>query len=84
MGLLLSLVSFSLCHGSNKTEGCLGANRGIGLNLVRRLVKHGWTVSGSIRPQSRKDASALDVRLAWRPLYGIAIVLHRTVGRDRG
>ena len=35
----------------------IGANRGIGLELAKRLLAHGHTVYGTYRPQSRQDPS---------------------------
>jgi NAD(P)-dependent dehydrogenase (short-subunit alcohol dehydrogenase family) len=42
----------------------LGANRGIGLNLVRTFVRRGWVAYGSIRPQTRGDPSVKDVSIS--------------------
>ncbi|KAF7878853.1 hypothetical protein EAF04_000056 [Stromatinia cepivora] len=39
----------------------VGANRGIGLNLVKAFIKNSWNVTGSIRPQSKTDASVKDL-----------------------
>lgn len=38
-----------------------GANRGIGLNLVKAYTAKSWHVTGTIRPQSRDDVSVKDV-----------------------
>ncbi|KAK3367395.1 short chain dehydrogenase, partial [Lasiosphaeria ovina] len=40
----------------------VGANRGIGLNLVKEFVKRGWTAHGTIRPQTRDDPSVQELR----------------------
>jgi len=39
----------------------LGSNRGIGLSLAREFHENGWTVTGSVRPQSRSDAETKEV-----------------------
>jgi len=39
----------------------LGANRGIGLQLVRTLLQRGYTVWGTIRSQSKQNGSAQDL-----------------------
>lgn len=41
----------------------VGANRGIGLNLLKWFASHGWNAIGSIRPQTiaAKDASLADL-----------------------
>ena len=39
----------------------VGANRGIGLHLVKTFIERGWTAHGTIRPQSRDDPSVEDV-----------------------
>lgn len=36
-----------------KSALVVGANRGIGLNLVRALVARNWNVTGTVRPQTR-------------------------------
>ncbi|GIK02040.1 hypothetical protein Aspvir_006083 [Aspergillus viridinutans] len=38
----------------------LGANRGIGLNLLKAFAQRGWTVFGTVRAESRSDASFHD------------------------
>lgn len=38
-----------------------GANRGIGLNLVKAYTSKSHHVTGTIRPQSRDDVSVKDV-----------------------
>ncbi|OBT64480.1 hypothetical protein VE03_05374 [Pseudogymnoascus sp. 23342-1-I1] len=38
----------------------IGANRGIGLNLLKAFAGRGWTVFGTIRPETRSDASFRD------------------------
>ncbi|KAF2181563.1 short chain dehydrogenase [Zopfia rhizophila CBS 207.26] len=40
----------------------VGANRGIGLNLVEAFKKRSWEVTGSIRPQTKDDESVNDLR----------------------
>ncbi|KAL8790984.1 MAG: hypothetical protein Q9195_006129 [Heterodermia aff. obscurata] len=39
----------------------IGANRGIGLQIVQRLTKRNWVVAGSIRPQTRGDPSVKEL-----------------------
>ncbi|KAI0108878.1 hypothetical protein GGR51DRAFT_570132 [Nemania sp. FL0031] len=40
----------------------IGANRGVGLALVKALVKSGYQVWGSVRPQTMDDATVEDLR----------------------
>ncbi|PVH86610.1 short chain dehydrogenase [Cadophora sp. DSE1049] len=39
----------------------IGANRGLGLGLLKVFKEHGYTVYGTIRPQTRSDASFTDL-----------------------
>lgn len=41
----------------------IGANRGIGFNILKAFVSRSWNVTGTIRPQSRSDSSVHEVRL---------------------
>ena len=43
-------------------DGLAGANRGIGLKLLETFVHHGWTATGTVRPQTLTDPSVDDVR----------------------
>jgi len=43
-------------------DGVAGANRGIGLGLATAFRSRDYTVWGSVRPQSKNDASVEDVR----------------------
>ncbi|KAM0424834.1 hypothetical protein ACHAPT_009890 [Fusarium lateritium] len=40
----------------------VGANRAIGLNLVKAFIGRSWNVTGTIRPQSRSDPSVADLQ----------------------
>ena len=41
-----------------------GANRGIGLQLVKVLSEHGWSVFGTVRPETRSDPSFADASVS--------------------
>ena len=45
-----------------KTALVIGANRGIGLQLVKTFQDHGWKVYGSVRPITRDDSSVQDLK----------------------
>jgi NAD(P)-dependent dehydrogenase (short-subunit alcohol dehydrogenase family) len=40
---------------SNELLHHLGANQGIGLNLVKAFIGESWSVTGTVRPQTRAD-----------------------------
>jgi NAD(P)-dependent dehydrogenase (short-subunit alcohol dehydrogenase family) len=40
---------------ANKTALVIGASRGLGLGLVQRLTEQGWTVTATVRDQSKAD-----------------------------
>ncbi|RYC54948.1 hypothetical protein CHU98_g11257 [Xylaria longipes] len=40
----------------------LGANRGIGLNILKSFVSRSWNVTGTIRPQTTNDPSFEDLK----------------------
>lgn len=40
----------------------VGANRGIGLNLMKSFVQRSYEVTGTIRPQTKNDPSVDKVR----------------------
>ncbi|ROV88369.1 hypothetical protein VPNG_10270 [Cytospora leucostoma] len=49
-------------HGMlGKNVLVIGANRGIGMNLMREFVKRGWTVHETIRPQPKDDPSVQEL-----------------------
>jgi NAD(P)-dependent dehydrogenase (short-subunit alcohol dehydrogenase family) len=39
-----------------------GANRGIGSQLAARFLERGYTVFGTVRPETRADPSAAQAR----------------------
>ncbi|KAI8955725.1 hypothetical protein F4801DRAFT_277291 [Xylaria longipes] len=39
-----------------------GANRGIGLNILKSFVSRSWNVTGTIRPQTTNDPSFEDLK----------------------
>jgi len=39
----------------------IGANRGLGLALVNVFAEHGWTLFGTVRPETRSDPSFRDL-----------------------
>ncbi|KAM0215442.1 hypothetical protein ACHAPA_004174 [Fusarium lateritium] len=53
---LFPLLNFTLIRGVS------GANRGIGLNLLKAFLARSWNATGSIRPQSRNDLSIADLK----------------------
>lgn len=40
----------------------IGANRGIGLSLVKAMCAHNWCVTGTVRPATQKDDSVQDLK----------------------
>ncbi|TPX09382.1 uncharacterized protein E0L32_009426 [Thyridium curvatum] len=47
---------------ASKNALVIGANRGIGLNILKALAGSSWNVTGSIRPQSATDPSVEDLK----------------------
>ncbi|KAI1311974.1 NAD(P)-binding protein [Xylaria venustula] len=57
----------------------VGANRGIGLNLVKAFKHRGWTVFGSFRPQTQADTSMQDLRATGATLLEIEFTDEDTI-----
>lgn len=66
-----------------------GANRGIGLQFIKTFKKQGWSTIGSIRSDTRSDASFVEVRARriyspqhWADAYQLATTGSRVVEID--
>lgn len=58
----------------------VGANRGIGLNILKAFVSRSWNVTGTVRPQSKGDSSVDEVRQSQANLHKTWMLL-RDYGR---
>lgn len=54
----------------------VGANRGIGLNILKAFVSRSWNVTGTVRPQSKGDTSVDEVRQS-HPSFHMTCMLLR-------
>lgn len=55
------LINWLISYGTDIVNVWLGANRGIGLSVLRELSRRKWNVVGTIRPASKNDESVNDV-----------------------
>jgi len=64
---------------SSKRVLVIGANRGIGLNLIKTFILRGWVAYGSIRPQTRGDPSVKDLEDTGATIFEIDYTNESTI-----
>lgn len=60
--LVIGKFSYNSIRGILQTDSSEGANRGIGLTIIKTLKDRGWSTIGSVHPETCGDPSVEEVR----------------------
>ncbi|KAG8667803.1 hypothetical protein FPOAC2_13002 [Fusarium poae] len=64
---------------TSKNVLIIGANRGIGLNLLKAFLARSWNATATIRPQSRNDPSISDLKKTGAKILEIDYLVEETI-----